>query len=105
MPICLGQGISVGPIYDPTRLNPADGPSRLQEVAPPLWDLPEFAADGDVELLERWQRYPRQRRAHAPWARLVLHLLVFGSAARRRACGESLRAGPGEDGGEERGED
>ena len=36
VPICLGQGVAVGPIYVPTRLNPADGPSRLQEVAPPL---------------------------------------------------------------------
>ena len=80
VPICLGQGVAVGPIYVPTRLNPADGPSRMQDVAPPLWGPPAFAAAGDLEELDRWSRYPRQRRDAAPWARLVLRLMVFGPA-------------------------
>ena len=86
LPICLGQGLSVAPLFVPSRLNPADGPSRLSPVSSPSWPAPPFADTGDLEELEVWQRYPRQRRGHSPWARLVLRLVRFrGSAGQPRA--------------------
>ena len=82
----------MGPLYIPTRLNPADGPSRLQEVASSSWGPPGFAATGDLEQLHHWQRYPRQRRGHAPWARLVLKLVVFDRGG-LRAGADRARGG------------
>ena len=38
LPYTLGSGISLGPLYVPSRRNPADGPSRLGPVPAPVHD-------------------------------------------------------------------
>ena len=96
LPVTLGQGIVAAPFFVPTRLNPADGPSRLCGICPPKWPLPEFAKSGDAEQLEAWQRFPKQRRDAAPWARLVLRLTRFRDSPRAGRIFDATRGFPGE---------
>ena len=82
LPYALGSGITLGPVYVPSRKNPADGPSRLGPVPAAVHGPPAFANDeGDIEDLSRWVHLPRQRRGGAEWARFIAKL-VF-SAGRR----------------------
>ena len=57
LPHVLGGGTYSFFIYIPTSINPADGPSRCQEIPSPLDPLPDWwpgAMSGDFRDLDRW---------------------------------------------------
>ena len=81
LPYTLGAGVSLGPVYIPTRMNPADGPSRLGSVPAARHSAPAFVADDDGEDLAYWTRFPKQRRDLSDWARLVIKLAWAAGAA------------------------
>ncbi|CAK0885398.1 unnamed protein product [Prorocentrum cordatum] len=73
-------GFDFYPSYDfaPTRLIPADGPSRGRAIAPPSAAPPTcraLAGAGSLDELDQWTRVPRQRRAESEWRRLFVKLV------------------------------
>jgi len=78
LPDVLGYDVYPGYDFAPTRLIPADGPSRGRKIEPPSAGPPawwEPAAAGDMAALDEWTRVPRQRRAESEWCRINLKML------------------------------
>ena len=99
LPYTIGTGVQLGALYCPTRRNPADAPSRLRPVGPPLHAAPTFVTGQcDQEEWAKWALLPRQPREVAEWARVVVKLcLSRGRALRISSRGfDATRGYPGE---------
>ena len=74
LPWHLSGGFFVGRHYGPTRLMPADHPTRGRPVPPPQCAPPPWVHASSVSdpLLAAWMLPHRLPRAWADWARLVL---------------------------------
>ncbi|CAK0794315.1 unnamed protein product, partial [Prorocentrum cordatum] len=80
LPDVLGFDVYPGYDFAPTRLIPADGPSRGRGIAPPSATPPAWwrsAVAGDLRSLDQWTRVPRQRRAESEWCRMTFKLLLW----------------------------
>ena len=80
----VAAGVRGASHFAPTRLNPADGPSRDAEVpapvaAPPPWASGSCAADGD--LMDR-AGIGCCLREHSGWAELVSRALLRDAGGR-----------------------
>ena len=76
LPTILGRRHYPGFGFAPTRLNPADHPTRSRPIPPPQ-DTPGYlvaAAQGDPAELDAWTSVPPQTRASASWARFLLRM-------------------------------
>jgi len=80
IPDIIGFDIYPGYLFSPTRIIPADDPSRLRPLRAhgrpycPDWWIP--LQNGDYDLFDYWARLPKQSRDCSEWARLVVKLLL-----------------------------
>ena len=74
LPYSLGSGIAIGVPFAPTRLNPADDPTRHRPVRGPRSLRPPWMNPLSLSDLDVWRSVPRQRKATAEWCRIVLLL-------------------------------
>ena len=73
----LGRDLYMGLAFCPTRLNPADHPSRGGRLPPARRRPPPWlsaAAQGNLAPLDEWAAVPLQRRAAGEWLRFALLL-------------------------------
>ena len=76
LPYIVGCHHYPGYMFAPTRLNPADCPTRLKELPRPR-AVPQFlvdAAKGDVAEFDLWAQLPLQTRSVSNWARFAWRL-------------------------------
>ena len=77
LPISIAYDYYFGCLFCPTRLNPADDPTRHRRLRgalrprPAWWD--ELAA-GRFHTFDQWLALPPQPRSTSNWAYLVLRL-------------------------------
>ena len=77
LPHVVGHQHYPGYLFAPTRLNPADCPTRSKEIPPPR-GVPRFlvdAAAGNVAEFDLWAGLPLQTRSSSNWARFMWRLL------------------------------
>lgn len=83
LPEILGQDLYLGFLFGPTRLNPADAPSRLRPLASTGLGLPPWARAlmrGDTKEFDWLTSLPDQSHRTMGWACLTLRL------AKARGC-------------------
>ena len=75
LPYQLGGGLCYGRHYAPSKLMPADYPSRNRDLPPPSGPRPAWWGHAAATLrLRRWLRVPPGCKPFADWARLLLLL-------------------------------
>ena len=76
VPYQIGGNLYLGRHWCPSKLMPADYPSRDRDLPPETADTPSWLGpDGKVEDLMPWLQVPAGRKAFVDWARVLLMLI------------------------------
>ena len=83
---CIAFDVVLGFDFVPTRLNPADAPSRFRPVPAPRQPPPRWlrrAEKGDFDELDRLAGLPLQKKACSEWGRFVVSFATLRGVALR----------------------